>query len=138
MRTGLGVVSTNYVTNQIKMKLNEGLLNEFGDKYIEEVVVHEFAHVAVKGVYPNQRVKPHGREFKSVCSRIGYPHVSGATTGSFAKSKHIDKIQKANKRVTFTYACGCDTHEMSSIRHNKILRGSSYTCRSCKQTLKKV
>lgn len=123
------------------MRLNRYLLLEFGNLYIDEIVVHEYAHFVIsartqKGDF--RQPKPHGREFKQVCSYFG---IEGkASTDMFSDSKHIkrksDKL-KANKKV-FLYSCGCPNyHELSSIRHNKIRRRQAkYCCNDCKQTLK--
>ena len=137
-RTGLGTVHTNRLTKHIRMNLNAGLLEEFGDAYIEEVVIHEFAHVITKGLY-KYRVKPHGYEYQKICRDLGYAHVAAPTTTTFNKSKHIAKIESKRKpRVTFTYKCNCQTHEMSKLRHNKILNGAKYTCRTCNSYLVKA
>ena len=55
------------------ISLNENLLNEFGNLYIEDVVVHEFCHAIINNLYPsgykgNKKIQPHGKEFKAVCS----------------------------------------------------------------------
>ena len=60
--------------NQITMLLNPNLLKEFTHDYIQEVVSHEFAHIVIYCLYPsgynkyNNKVQPHGKEFKAVCS----------------------------------------------------------------------
>ena len=43
---------------------------------------------------------------------------------------------KSNRR-TFPYACGCpnEVHELTIIRHRKVLRGDSYRCRKCGERL---
>ena len=138
LRTGLGKVVYTRLGAEVSMKLNEGLLNEFGDTYIEEVVIHEFAHVVMHGLYPKAdrdgRIKPHGREFKRVCRDIGYAHVAEPTTKTFNKSAHIAKV-KRNGAPKFTYVCSCNEHIVSKTIHNKISRGSTYRCNSCKQRL---
>lgn len=40
------------------------------------------------------------------------------------------------KKRSFDYQCHCGPVQLSVIRHNKVLRGTSYQCRRCKQILK--
>ena len=134
----LGSVKKNRATGTVNMRLNPHLLEEFGEKYIEHVVVHELAHIITDGVYPFNkygRIKSHGREFKSVCYNIGYGHVGKATTGIFSESKHLQSTRTAKPKKTFTYTCGCGDHPLTQIRHGKVLRGASYRCGRCKTTL---
>ena len=124
-----------YNSNTRTMSLNENLLKEYGTLYIEDVVVHEFAHAVIALKYPIRmngckRVMAHGREFKAVCSHFG---VDGkATTSLFNDSKTMKK----SNTVRFSYTCDCGyNHELSKIKHNKILRGNNYRCGMCKSIL---
>jgi len=107
-----------------EIQLNENLLEEFGDKYIDEVVSHEYAHIVVDereklGHYWNSNVKPHGKEFKSVCRVFG---CSGkASISMFNDSGYlISKEKQRNKRL-FKCGCACRTPKLLSIiRHNKV------------------
>jgi len=117
------------------ISLNEKLLNEFGSVYINEIVVHEFAHAVVDFMFPTgyngrRKVQSHGKEFRAICSHFG---ISGkATSNLFNDSK---TIKKTNTR-TFTYGCGCnETLQLSKIRHNKVLRGTEYRCSICHKKL---
>jgi len=124
------------------MRLNKHLLLEFGDVYIDEVVVHEYAHFVTDAIAKEKmtRYQAHGREFKQICSKFGI--VGKATTNKFSDSKYLkdkkDKL-KANKKV-FYYGCDCNYYkELSTTIHNRIQRGrASYNCRACKVTLKFV
>lgn len=118
--------------------LNPKLLEEYGTVYIEDTVVHEFAHAVVNYKYPRgyrngsyKRIMPHGKEFKAVCSHFG--NDGKATSSTFSDSTSIKKV---NKQARFTYKCGCQTHEITKTRHNKILRGAKYTCKTCRTHLK--
>lgn len=124
------------------MRLNKYLLLEFDDLYIDEIIVHEYCHFVVSAMVEDgafhSKPRPHGREFKQVCSHFG---IEGkATTDKFSNSKHLksksDKL-KAKKKV-FYYSCDCPNkfHELTVQRHNKIRRGwASYSCKNCGQTL---
>jgi SprT protein len=134
--------SANYYKGT--MRLNKYLLLEYGDVYIDEVVVHEYAHFVV-----NERImqghfcsrpKPHGREFKQVCAYFGI--VGKATTNKFSNSKFLNEKREnldAKKKVFF-YQCSCPGFkELTSVRHNKIQRGrATYSCNRCGTMLRFV
>jgi len=120
------------------MSLNANLLKEYGTLYIEDVVVHEFAHAVIGLLYPTRmngyrKVTAHGREFKAVCSHFG---IDGKATTSLFN----DSITMKKSNVTrFSYSCNCGyNHQLTKIKHNKVLRGSSYRCSMCKAILEKV
>ena len=116
--------------------LNPKLLEEYGELYIEDTVVHEFAHAVVHFKYPTgysyrKRVMPHGRQFKAICSHFG--NDGKATSSLFNNSTSMKKV---NRQARFTYKCSCQVHEITKTRHNKILRGANYTCKTCKTSLR--
>lgn len=118
------------------IKLNEAILLEFSETYIEDVFVHEVCHVITRYLYPSRinngkRVMPHGREFKDVCGWFG--NDGRATTNLFSKSKTL--VKKRRKTQRFFYDCGCMTHKISTTKHNKIQRGSNYICTVCDNRL---
>jgi SprT protein len=124
------------------MRLNKHLLLEFGETYINEIVVHEYAHFVVRaqearGDFGFHHPKPHGREFKYVCAYFGIP--GKATTSVFSNSKFLNEKQKKlnSSRKTWVYSCNCEKpHEVSTTIHNKMRRGLVYTCKKCKSNLK--
>jgi len=128
-----------YIYDTRTINLNLDLLNEYKELYISETVVHEFCHALVHNKFPNHRngyrkVMPHGKEFKAFSSWFGLE--GKATTSSYKDSK---TIKPKRKRVTFKYSCGCKTHELSSIRHNRVLnKGVKYYCTQCNNSLKAV
>lgn len=83
-----------YQNNGITMRLNPLLLEENADLYIQEVVLHELAHIIVNKRFPtgydnHKRVQPHGREFKAVCRIFG---TNGKlTTSAFNNSQALKK-----------------------------------------------
>jgi len=125
-----------YIQGSCILNLNENLLNEYKDIYINEVVVHEFAHAVIFNLYKGgyngyKKIMPHGKEFKAVCSHFGI--VGRATTNLF---KNSTTRLKSSNRQYYTYNCGCnDNHEISSTIHNRISRGAIYTCKRCKKPL---
>ena len=118
--------------NQITMLLNPNLLKEFTHDYIQEVVSHEFAHIVIYCLYPsgynkyNNKVQPHGKEFKAVCSWFWVSWKS--TTSLFTNSEHLQSKNTRNHK----YSCGCMEHMFSTRRHNLVQRDNKkYRCRIC-------
>ena len=76
-----------------------------------------------------KKVQSHGKEFKAICSHFG---IDGkATTKTFANSIHL----KGKHISKYKYTCGCNVFELSKIRHNRIQKGTKYSCPSCKNIL---
>lgn len=127
--------SRTYKTPTIR--LNEILLKEFGDVYIGDVVIHEFAHHVICSLYPTsyngrKKVRSHGTEWKTVCWKLGL-NSAKATTNLYETSSIFEKKRK-RKSTTFIYTCGCEgkKHEITKHRHTKILDGSGkYRCNVC-------
>ena len=141
-----GMAVTNPWTQRFDMRLHEAALNEYQEDYIEGTVVHEFAHLVQHCFYNKggNRPKPHGKEWKRVMRELGK---NPERCHSMNLSQAMEKFAKVSGKPApkkrqlkrFTYKCNCDTHELTSIRHNKIKNGqASYTCRSCGSKLVKA
>ena len=122
--------------NIFVINLNEKLLCEFGDLYIKEVFVHEFAHAVVAELYEGiDGVKPHGKEFKKICNVFG---IDGkATTNLFKDSKFLKT--KAAKWNKIPHKCKCEgkitylTPYRARQAKEKII-----ICSGCKKKFKKI
>lgn len=120
------------------MNLNEHLLNEYWEIYINEVVVHEYAHLVVNKFYPSwfnasKIVKPHWKEFKAISSYFWY---EGKSTSKLFKDSEVLKAKKRNVK-RWSYKCDCMIHEVSTQKHKKIQQGWRYICKNCNWVLRK-
>lgn len=107
-----------------EIKFNRTLLLENADEFIRQVVPHELAHLIVYQMFG--RVKPHGKEWQLVMNEIF--KLSADTCHQF----DIKNVQGE----TFEYRCACQTHFLSTRRHNRIVREKiEYLCRKCKGKL---
>ena len=107
-----------------EIKFNRTLLLENADEFIRQVVPHELAHLIVYQMFG--RVKPHGREWQIVMNEIF--NLPADTCHQF----DIKNVQGKN----FEYRCACQTHFLSTRRHNRIVREKiEYLCRKCKGKL---
>jgi len=65
-----------YMHHNRELHLNGTILEQYGKKYIDEVVIHEFAHAIIKhrfpkGIFGKTPIRTHGKEFKEVCNVFG-------------------------------------------------------------------
>lgn len=110
------------------IRYNAFIFARFYDDCLAQTVVHEVAHYVCDCLYGLGKTKPHGPEWKSIMKRLGaIPNVT-------SQYDLVDMPSKTYRQ--FDYQCSCQKHQLSSIRHNKILRGkASYRCRYCNDKL---
>jgi len=121
-----------WLQKQMIVRLHDKALEYYGDAYINRTVVHEFAHIIVFCNFP--KAKAHGREFKMLMRVFGS---DGTRCHSYdLRSIVPHKVRKTAQR--FEYKCKCSRHELSALRHNRILKGSVYTCKRCNTDLVRV
>jgi SprT protein len=109
------------------IRYNPTLLQLHPQQFIENTVAHEVAHV-VAYVRNGPGIRPHGPEWKSVMRRFG-------VEPSRCHGYDVSRLRTRSLQ-RFTYRCGCGTHEISSIRHNRVrTHGTVYICRHCLQPL---
>ncbi|KGQ59630.1 SprT family zinc-dependent metalloprotease [Gallibacterium anatis] len=109
---------------QWEIRLNPILLLENDQRFIEQVVPHELAHLLVYQQFG--RVKPHGIEWQHLMQNVfGVP----------AETRHQFEV-KSVQGQTFPYQCACQTHHLTARRHQKIQQqGIQYFCKKCKKQL---
>lgn len=113
------------------IRYNPYIFAKYFDDNLLSTVPHEVAHYVVDMVYGAHRVKPHGAEWRHAMLSLG---AEPSVTGNYDLSGI--PTRKQNRHA---YQCRCSLHQLSSARHNRILRGkASYICRNCKSTLSPV
>jgi len=110
-------------------RFNIDIANANGKKLYKDTVVHEVAHYIARSLAKGKYIKPHGKEWKSVMNALG---VNPERCHSYTIPKSTRKLKY------FDYICDCDTHSISSIIHNRILKGQKRYCKKCKGILKMV
>lgn len=113
----------NASKNLIKINLGLALANK--DRFFDETIAHEYAHLVTRWMHPYST--PHGPQWRSVMRSLG---VEPERTHTFDTSD-----TRVRKRTFFKYNCACKTFDLTSIRHNKILAGTRYSCPKCKSFL---
>jgi len=111
---------------QMIIKLHGKALETYED-FIEDTVVHEFAHIIQFTNFPS--AKPHGKTFKKLCRLFGGKQ---DTTHKYdLKALSPNKI----KKFKHIYHCNCMEHEISPLIHGRMLKGQVRSCRNCKSNL---
>lgn len=107
-----------------QIRLNAILLLENQQAFIDEVIPHELAHLLVWQHFG--RVAPHGKEWCWMMEQV--LNITAHRTHGFSVASVQGK--------TFAYHCGCQRHQLSLRRHNRILRQQAeYRCKHCQQRL---
>lgn len=106
-----------------ELRFNAYMFHQNQEKFLNEVVPHEVAHLLVYHLYGG-RVKPHGKEWQFIMREVF--HRPAARTHNF-------DVPEAKQ--LFPYRCQCQVHQLTIRRHNKIKQGTQYLCRQCKGTL---
>lgn len=109
-----------------RIRFNLQLLRDNYSDFMQHVVPHELAHLIAYEEFGG-RIRPHGKEWRSIMEQVfGVP----------AKTTHQFDVSET-ARQNYLYRCGCPgkVHGLTIRRHNKIIRGTNYLCKSCRKTL---
>ena len=111
-----------------KVTFNEALANENFNAFTI-TLIHEVAHLAAHIKHGRGNIRPHGIEWQNMMRFFGIVDPKRCHSYDTANAK-------TRKYFHFEYTCDCKTtRELTSIRHNRILKGTKYHCRKCKGDL---
>jgi SprT protein len=114
------------------IRYNPFIFARYFDQNIATTIPHEVAHYVTDKMYGksrgfvfrSRRIKPHGQEWKEVM------HAFGADA-SRTFNLNLEGLPVRKYRY-FSYDCECDQHQLSSRRHNRVLRNQrKYYCQKC-------
>lgn len=107
-----------------EIRFNPWIFSKYWDVNLHGTVPHEVAHYIVHEVYGTRKVKPHGEEWQALMQYFGAdPEVTFKLD--------LEDIPQRRQR-THPYHCGCREHQVSTTRHNRMLKGKGvYLCRYC-------
>lgn len=107
-----------------RIRFNPWIFAKYYQDSLNDTVVHEVAHYIVDCLYGLRKVKPHGREWQAVMRNLGAePKATGDYDLTGIPTRQYQR---------FTYCCGCRTHQLTILRHRKVLRGlAKYLCQYC-------
>ncbi|MGI9278411.1 MAG: SprT family zinc-dependent metalloprotease [Endozoicomonas sp.] len=113
-------------TEKNQLRLNKQLFKENKEHFLEHTVGHEVAHLIAHQLF-GRNIRPHGREWQFIMEEVfRLP----------AQRTHSYNTRNASKRP-FLYRCRCDgkTIPLSTIRHNRAVKGTVYLCTQCREPL---
>ena len=125
-----GKTSGMYVVRnkQQYLRFNPLIFSKYFEVSLNNTVPHEVAHYVSHVLFGIKNIRPHGKEWKSIMKMLG---AEPQVTGNYDLSGIPVKRQRR-----FRYVCDCTAHELTTVRHNRILsRKSQYFCRKCKGKL---
>lgn len=108
------------------IRYNPILLRENPQSFIAQTVPHEVAHLLAY-LRHGRRIRPHGPEWRAIMLQLG-------AAPERCHRYDLTRVPRRALRV-FPYHCGCGDHELSTIRHHRVLAGQTYLCRRCTNPL---
>ncbi len=109
----------------VEIRYNGLLLRENRADFILRTVPHEVAHIVARAAFGSCR--PHGEEWRRVMAFFG---------AESSRCHPYDTSRSSTRRLRrYDYVCGCQQHQLTSIRHNRSSRGQTYLCRRCGERL---
>jgi len=114
-------------TNQIKLNIDLVMNEKTRTEMLEQTLGHELAHIIVNQKHrpSSYRILPHGWEWQTAMHNLNLnPEIY-----------HTMETKPARITYKIEYTCGCQTHKITKIKHNKILNGDNYVCRKCNNRL---
>ena len=123
-----GRVAGMYRTNrhQRMIRYNPYIFAKYFEDSLASTVPHEVAHYVTDMMFGHRR--PHGEEWREVMQAFG-------ADASRICNYDLDGIPVRRYRH-HAYHCLCMTHEITSRRHNKIIKNKAhYFCKKCHEVL---
>jgi len=112
------------IGRQRLIRYNPWIFGKYFEENLRDTVPHEVAHFIVHEVYPERGVKPHGREWQNLMAQFG---ANPGVTFDLDLGGVPQRTQRSHR-----YYCGCQVHEVSSTRHNRVQRRKvHYHCCTC-------
>jgi SprT protein len=106
------------------IRYNPWIFAKYYEENLRDTVPHEVAHFIVHEVYPRRGTKPHGWQWRDLMARFGAD--AGVTF-----DRDLDGVPQRSQR-SHRYYCGCQVHEVSTTRHNRVQRRRvRYHCCTC-------
>jgi len=124
-----------YKNNNTFLNFNMVLLKENTDHFIKQTVPHEVSHYCVWLLYGHQyssngRRIIHGKDWKNMMTFFG-------VDPKRCHNYNTDNCSKKRKIKKFSYKCDCSEHQLTNIRHNRVMKGQqTYKCVKCNGVLK--
>ncbi len=111
------------------IRYNPELLLHNREQFLSQTLPHEVAHLVARRIF-GTNIRPHGHEWKQVMEFFGADPV---------RCHNYELRDSPTRKIRrFTYSCGCRQHQLTTIRHNRVLKGQTYLCRQCGESLRPI
>lgn len=115
--------------NQRWFRFNPEICALAWEESLKETIPHEVAHYVVDSLNLKPTPKPHGKEWRTVMRSFGF------TRASVTHQLDLSTL-KIKRQRRHNYHCPCQQHQLSTTRHNRILKGTmKYRCVQCGHVL---
>ncbi len=111
------------------IRYNPDLLLGNRESFLDQTIPHEVAHLVARRLH-GSGIRPHGREWRQLMNFFQADPVR-------CHNYDMSGIRCRAMRQ-YSYSCGCRQHQLSAIRHKRILNGQTYLCRRCGESLRQV
>ena len=110
------------------IRYNPYIFAKYFSNNLKTTVPHEVAHYITDIIYGLRNIKPHGAEWRETMRALGAePQVTANYDLTGVPLRQVKR---------YVYRCDCSTHNLSSIRHNRVLHGGAiYYCRNCSKQI---
>ena len=126
--TGRATGQYRVLRGDAMIRYNPFIFARYFEDNLNETVPHEVAHFVVDQLWGLRRVRAHGAEWQSVMRALG---AEPRATACYDLTGLPVRRQRR-----FAYRCACNTHQLTTCRHNRVQRGQArYHCRQCGQPL---
>jgi SprT protein len=119
-----GKIAGCALLQQNTLKFHPTLYLQNKEHFLTNVVPHEIAHLLVWQLFG--KTAPHGKEWK---------HMMVSVFDLPPHRTHQYNVDNIGLKSTL-YFCECGDIPLTIRRHNKVLKGAIYRCRTCLQDLK--
>jgi SprT protein len=108
-----------YHRDRKEIRISEHLIQNHPEK-VEDTLKHELGHAVVDQKY-SRRVKPHGREWKTVMKKLGVEDPSACHSLKLAEYKYFVRCSNPN----------CDVEFGRYRKSKKVKHADRYVCGKC-------
>ena len=124
-------------SNNLTLNFNSIIMKDNWETF-EQTIIHEVAHMCAfiwKGTEYTRSYKRiiHGKTWKDIMRFFG----ARVERCHNYNTDNVPSVKK-NKKTSYAYKCSCQVFNLSSIRHNRALKGKIYYCKKCGTNLERV
>jgi SprT protein len=114
----------NYSENKIELN-SDYLKSKDWKAFLDDTPLHELAHAISWQLYDETG---HKGAWKKISLMIG---LAGNRCHNFSRPEGVKVTTRTRKR--YTVRCACSEHIITSVKYNRMLKGTVYICSKCRE-----